>query len=79
MDVEITVDVMEMLRYLDHIILVSGDGDFRRLIETAQRNGKRVTVLSTAKSDPPIIADELRRQTDYFIELDELRDSIGSK
>ena len=79
MDVEITIDVMEMLRYLDHIILVSGDGDFRRLIETAQRNGKRVTVLSTAKSDPPIIADELRRQTDYFIELDELRDSIGSE
>jgi uncharacterized LabA/DUF88 family protein len=77
MDVELAIDVMEMLDHLDHIVLFSGDGDFRRLIEATQRKGKRVTVVSTANSKPPMIADELRRQSDYFIELDDLRNLIS--
>jgi uncharacterized LabA/DUF88 family protein len=79
MDIEIAIDVMEMLNYLDHIVLFSGDGDFRRLIESSQRKGKKFTVVSTTKSSPPMIADELRRQSDYFIELDELKTWIRSK
>jgi uncharacterized LabA/DUF88 family protein len=70
---------MEMLHYLVHIILFSGDGDFRRLVEAAQRRGKRVTVVSTAKSKPPMVADELRRQSDYFVDLNDLKDLIGQK
>ena len=77
MDVELAIDVMEMLDHLDHVVLFSGDGDFRRLIEATQRKGKRVTVVSTANSTPPMIADELRRQSDYFIELDDLRNLIS--
>lgn len=77
MDIELAVDVMEMLDHLDHIVLFSGDGDFRRLVEAAQRKGKRVTVISTVKSKPPMVADELRRQSDYFIELRDLQDIIG--
>ena len=79
MDVELVIDVIEMVDYLDHIVLFSGDGDFRRLIEFVQRKGKRVTVVSTAKSQPPIVADELRRQTDFFIDLDDLRALIRQK
>jgi len=37
----------------------------------------RVSVVSTIRSQPPMIADELRRQADNFIELDELREVIG--
>ena len=72
MDIELAVDMMEVGNYLDHLVLFSGDGDFRRLIESVQRKGKRVTVVSTVKSSPPMIADELRRQADVFLELGEL-------
>ena len=77
MDIEIAVDIMEMNEHLDHIVLFSGDGDFRSLVEAVQRRGKRVTVVSTVRSNPPMAADELRRQADTFIELEDLIDVIG--
>ena len=77
MDIELAVDAMEMADHLDHIVLFSGDGDFRPLVESLQRQGVRVSVVSTIRSQPPMIADELRRQADNFIELDELKDVIG--
>lgn len=72
MDIELTVDAMELAPRVDHIVLFSGDGDFRPLIESLQRQGVRVSVVSTIRSQPPMISDELRRQADNFIELDEL-------
>ena len=77
MDIELAVDVMEMAESLDHIVLFSGDGDFRRLVEAAQRKGKRVSVVSTVRSSPPMVADELRRQADIFIELETLIPKIA--
>ena len=77
MDVELTVDAMELAPHVDHIVLFSGDGDFRPMIESVQRQGVRVSVVSTIRSQPPMIADELRRQCDNFIDLDDLRDAIG--
>ena len=77
MDIEIAVDMLELAPRLDHAVLFSGDGDFRRLVQAVQAKGVRVTVVSTLKSQPPMIADELRRQADNFIELDELREVIG--
>lgn len=77
MDIEIAVDAMEMAEHIDHMILFSGDGDFRSLVEAVQRKGVRVTVISTIKSHPPMIADELRRQADSFVELQTLQKSIG--
>src|ERR687885_2556658 len=76
MDIELAIDVMEMAQHLDHVVLFSGDGDFRRLVEAVQRKGVRVTVVSTLRSTPPMVADELRRQADNFIELQELAPSI---
>ncbi len=69
MDIELAVDMMEMAPHFDHMYLFSGDGDFRRLVEAVQRKGVRVTVISTYVSNPPMVADELRRQSDNFIEL----------
>ena len=77
MDIELAVDALELAQRLDHVVLFSGDGDFRPLVESLQRQGVRVSVVSTIRSQPPMIADELRRQADNFIELDELRDVIG--
>ena len=69
MDVELAVDMMEMASRLDHAILFSGDSDFRRLVEAVQRQGVRVSVVSSVRTSPPMVADELRRQADRFVEL----------
>ena len=78
MDVEIAVDMMEMAAGgADHLVLFSGDGDFRALVEAVQRRGARVTVVSTVKSQPPMASDDLRRQADNFVDLADLSEIIG--
>jgi uncharacterized LabA/DUF88 family protein len=77
MDIELAVNAMEIADHVDHIVLFSGDGDFRPLVEALQRKGCRVSVVSTTRSQPPMISDDLRRQADNFIELYDLRDVIG--
>ncbi len=77
MDIELAIDVMEIAEKVDHIMLFSGDGDFRRLVEAVQRRGVRVTVVSTIRSAPPMVADELRRQADHFLELMDLAPEIA--
>jgi uncharacterized LabA/DUF88 family protein len=77
MDIELAVDAMELAEHVDQIVLFSGDGDFRRLVEALQRRGVRVTVVSTIAGQPPMIADELRRQADVFTDLGELRSKLG--
>ncbi|MCC0008177.1 MAG: NYN domain-containing protein [Hyphomicrobiaceae bacterium] len=77
MDIELAVDAMRLAETLDHIVLFSGDGDFRGLVAALQQKGKRVSVLSTLQTQPPMIADELRRQADQFIDLADLEGVIG--
>jgi uncharacterized LabA/DUF88 family protein len=77
MDIELAVDAMEMAEHLDHIVLFSGDGDFRSLVEAVQRKGVRVSVVSTNTTQPAMVADELRRQADEFIDLVNLASKIG--
>jgi uncharacterized LabA/DUF88 family protein len=76
MDIELAIDMLELTSSVDHIVLFSGDGDFRRLVEATQRRGVRVTVVSTIRSQPPMVADELRRQADNFVDLADLAPSI---
>jgi uncharacterized LabA/DUF88 family protein len=75
--VELSVDAIEIAKHVEEIILFSGDGDLRRLVEAIQRRGRRVTVVSSLRAGAPMIADELRRQADEFMELDNLRAVIG--
>ncbi|MFK8034955.1 MAG: NYN domain-containing protein [Hyphomicrobiales bacterium] len=77
MDIELAVDAMEIAEKVDHIVLFSGDGDFRSLVEAVQRKGVKVTVVSTLSTQPPMIADELRRQADSFMELSKLMAHVG--
>ena len=76
MDIELAVDAMELADALDHIVLFSGDGDFRCLVDSLQQRGKRISVVSTMQTQPPMIADELRRQADQFLDLADLEDKI---
>src|SRR6202044_1994570 len=77
MDIELNLHSMEPAHHVDHIVLFSGDGDLRSLVEAVQRRGVRVTVVSTISSQPPMIADELRRQADVFTDLVELQSKLG--
>lgn len=78
-DIELVVDMMQLADRLDHIIIFSGNGDFRRAIEAIQAKALRVTVVSTVKSAPPMASDELRRQADNFIDLADLEKIIGRR
>jgi uncharacterized LabA/DUF88 family protein len=75
-DIEMAVDVLDLTPSLDHVVLFSGDGDLRRLVEAVQRRGVRVTVVSTIRTQPATIADDLRRQADAFIDLADLAEHI---
>jgi uncharacterized LabA/DUF88 family protein len=77
MHIEIAVDAMELAEHVDQIVLFSGDGDFRSLVEAVQRRSVHVTVVSSMSAKPPVVADELRRQADVFTDLSELRTKIG--
>ena len=72
MDIELAVDAMRLADTLDHIVIFSGDGDFRSLVAALQQKGKRVSVISTLQTQPPMVADELRRQADQFIDIADL-------
>ncbi|MGL5137758.1 MAG: NYN domain-containing protein, partial [Beijerinckiaceae bacterium] len=77
MDIELAVDAMELAPNIDQMVLFSGDGDFRSVVEAVQRKGVRVSVVSTIATQPPMIADDLRRQADEFVDLMSLQAKIG--
>ena len=78
MDIELAIDMLLTAKHVDHIVLFSGDGDFRRVVEEVQREGVRVTVVSTVETRPPYCADVLRRQADDFADLHALAGAIST-
>lgn len=79
MDMELAIDMMRIAPYVDHILLLSGDGDFRRLVQVVQQLGVRVSLISTLKTTPPMVSDDLRRQVDEYYDLSDLREHITRK
>ncbi len=77
MDIELAIDALELAPFIDHMVLFSGDGDFRSLVEAMQRRGVHVSVVSTISSNPPMVADELRRQADEFIDIVTIANRVG--
>ena len=77
MDIELTVEALEMAPHYDHMFLFSGDGDYTALVAALQRRGKKVTVVSTLTTSTPMIADDLRRQADHFVDVVDLAKLVG--
>lgn len=77
MDIELAIDAMELADTVHHFVLFSGDGDFRSLVEALQRRGRKVSVVSTMTTQPPMVADDLRRQADHFIDINNLKADVG--
>jgi uncharacterized LabA/DUF88 family protein len=78
-DIELVVDMMSMADKLDAIVLFTGNGDFKAAVEAVQARGVKVTVVSTVKTQPPMASDDIRRQADHFIDLNDLQNVIGRK
>jgi uncharacterized LabA/DUF88 family protein len=64
-DIELAVDILTMSDRLDIVVLLSGDGDFRRVCELVESKGVRVEVVSFAAST----AMELRSVADSYIDV----------
>ena len=79
MDIEIAIDMLQMAGFLDHVVLFSGDGDFRSLVKAVQQRGVRVSVVSSLRTQPAMAADDLRRQADNFIELNDIAERIARR
>jgi uncharacterized LabA/DUF88 family protein len=77
MDLELAIDALELAPRLDHMVLFSGDGDFTPLVVAMQSKGVKVTVVSTVTTQPPMVADDLRRQCDEFVDLATMMKKIG--
>ena len=77
MDIEIAVEALELAPHYDHMILFTGDGDFTCLVQALQRQGIKVTVISTLSTPTPMVADDLRRQADFFVDVVDLVKDFG--
>lgn len=76
---EISTDLGDIATQVDHILLVSGDGDLAYAVEAAQRKGCKVTIISSTLTSPAAISDELRRRSDHFLDLEFLRPAISRR
>ena len=84
MNVEMAIDALLIAQKdIDHVVLVTGDGDLVPLVMALQQLGKRVTVVSHYKGDKagsiseaPVLSDDLRRQADVIIDIKDIEDSI---
>lgn len=79
MDVELAVDMLLTMNHYDIAILFSGDGDFTRCVSELQKRDKHVHVVSTEKSDHPLLAHELKAQSNEFIELADIIPQINQR
>lgn len=71
-DVGITIDAVRFSKFLDVIILVTGDGDFVPLVEYLKNQGNIVEVAGFGRNT----SERLKELADVFYNLEELRDYI---
>ncbi|MBE0610623.1 MAG: NYN domain-containing protein [Dehalococcoidia bacterium] len=71
-DIEMALDIMEMLDRLDVVCLVSGDGDFQRLVEVVQMKGVRVEVVGVGTST----ATQLRNAGDRYVDIQNILSKV---
>ena len=79
MDIEIATDMLDAAQYADHLILITGDGDFKYVVSAVQRKGVKVSIVSSIQTSPPMCADELRRQADEFLDLKDFQSEVQRK
>jgi len=73
MDIEITLEILSMAEYLEHVILITGDGDFVALVDWLSKRGKRITVIGLGRGYTSV---ELIRASDEYYNMDEIEGVI---
>lgn len=74
LDIEIVIDMFNTISRYDTCVLLSGDGDFERVVEVLRARGKRVIVVSL----PEMTARELRNAAGAnFVDLRQLESEIA--
>lgn len=73
-DVDLACDMLEIAPFLDRAILVSGDGDFARLVTSVQRKGVPVTVVSSKRMR--MLSEDLRKAASTVIDLADIQEEV---
>ena len=71
-DVGIAMDVMRTASKLDVVVLVSGDGDFKDLLEHVKSLGCRPEVVAFGKT----ASSQLVEQAERYVDLDKIKDKV---
>jgi uncharacterized LabA/DUF88 family protein len=64
-DIELAIDILTMSDRLDVVVLMSGDGDFRRLVELISSRGVRVEVAAFSET----ASGELKAVCDRYVDI----------
>jgi len=64
-DIELAIDILTMSDRLDVVVLMSGDGDFRRLVEILSSRGVRVEIVAFSES----ASMELKTVADLYVDI----------
>lgn len=77
LNVRLTVDALEISPAVDHIVIFSGDSVLGPLVDALKWRGRRVSIISTLLLKPPMVADDLRRRADQFIDLADIAPALA--
>ncbi|HOX26223.1 MAG TPA: NYN domain-containing protein [Candidatus Krumholzibacteria bacterium] len=73
LDMELAMDIVNLCPHVDTVILCSGDGDFRPLVEAVARRGKHVEVCALRE----MTSTDLIAAADVYVDLGSLKDEIA--
>jgi len=73
LDMQMALDVIEMSEHLDTVVLCTGDGDFRPLVDALVRKGKHVEVCGLRE----MTSTDLIAGSDVYIDLDSLKNQVA--
>jgi uncharacterized LabA/DUF88 family protein len=76
--IDLAIDALELAPHVTTMILFAGDDEYNALVRAVQQQGVAVVAVSTLKSRPAMIDNDLRRQVDEFIELADMLPQITS-
>ncbi len=73
LDMELAIDVLDMTQHLDVVILCTGDGDFKPLVNSVSRQGRRVEVCALRE----MTSTDLIAAADVYTDLASMKDQIA--
>jgi uncharacterized protein (TIGR00288 family) len=73
MDVEMALEMITNIEYVDEVVLITGDSDFEPIIHYLSNKGKKILLIGPGRGPTAI---EIIRASDEFENLDEIEDVV---